>query len=330
MELLVLGGTGWLSGEVATAALARGHAVTCVARGTAVPEGARAVSADRDQDDALAAVTAAHWDAVVDVARQPGHVRRAVRDLTPVADHYLFVSTVSVYASHERPGADETAERLPPLVADEMGSPEDYGPAKVACEDAVLAGFGADRTLIARPGLIGGPGDPTGRTDYWPWRFAHQSVPGEVLVPDAPDLPTSVIDVRDLAAWLIRCAEDGTTGVFDAVGPSMPFPAHIEAARQAAASDALPVLAPEHWLVERRVDEWAGPRSLPLWLADHSWFGMGARSGGCAAAAGLTTRPLIATLRDGLAWRQRQPNPHSRGAGLNDADERELLTALRH
>lgn len=329
MELLVLGGTGWLSGEVAAAALARGHTVTCVARGTSVLKSARAVSADRDREDALAAVCATRWEAVIDVARQPGQVRRAVRDLERVAAHYLFVSTVSVYASHELPGADERAARLPPLEADEMSGPEDYGSAKVACEDAVLAGFGADRTLIARPGLIGGPGDPTGRADYWPWRFAHPAVPGTVLVPDAPELPTSVIDVRDLAAWLVRCAEDGTTGTFDAVGPSLPFPQHLEAARQAASSEAIPVPAPESWLVERGVNEWAGPRSLPLWLADRAWYGMGARSGEAARAAGLTTRPLVETLRDGLAWRELQPDRDSRSTGLSYADERELLTALR-
>jgi nucleoside-diphosphate-sugar epimerase len=329
MELLVLGGTGWLGGHVAVAAAARGHAVTCVQRGTAAPDGTRAVSADRDEDDALALVAQDRWDAVIDVAREPGHVRHAVRDLEPVAGRYVFVSTVSVYASHATPGADETADRLPALVAEAMGGPEDYGSAKVACEDAVLAGFGAERTLIVRPGLIGGPGDPTGRTDYWPWRFAHPAVPGQVLVPDAPDLPTALIDARDLAAWLVYCAEQGTTGTFNALGPSMPMPEHLETARQAAGSDALPVAAGEDWLVERGVNEWAGPRSLPLWLTDRSWYGMNARSVDGAHSAGLTTRPLIETLRDGLAWRQRQPDRDSRGAGLSDADERELLTALR-
>jgi hypothetical protein len=91
----------------------------------------------------------ARWDAVIDVATQPGHVRRAVRDLEPVAAHYLFVSTGNVYASQERIGADEAAERMLPLHADKMTGPDDYGPAKVACEDAVLSGFGAGRSLIA-------------------------------------------------------------------------------------------------------------------------------------------------------------------------------------
>lgn len=328
MELLVLGGTGWLGRQIAAAAVANGHAVTCLARSVDVPEGARGVSADRDREDALAAVAADPWDAVIDVARQPGHVRHAVRDLRLDAAHYLFVSTVSVYASHDAPGADEAAERLPPLATDVMTGPEEYGSAKVACEDAVLAGFGGERSLIARPGLIGGPGDPTGRTDYWPWRFANPAVEGTVLVPDAPELPTAVIDVRDLAGWLVRCAEQHTTGTFNALGPSIPLPEHLEVARRAAASEAHPVAAPEDWLLAHGVTEWAGPRSLPLWLADHSWYGMNARSIDRARAAGLTSRPLIETLADGLEWRQRQPDRADRGAGLSNADERELLAAL--
>jgi nucleoside-diphosphate-sugar epimerase len=328
MKILVLGGTGWLGGHVAETAVGRGHAVTCVQRGTGAPEGARLLRADRDEDGALADLTNTRWDAVIDVARQPGHVRRAVRDLEPVTARYLFVSTVSVYADHAAPGADETAERLSPLVADAMSGLEDYGAAKVAGEDAVLAGFGTERTLIVRPGLIGGPGDPTGRTDYWPWRFAHPAVQGAVLVPEAPELPTSVIDVRDLAAWLVSCVERSVVGVFNAQGPAVLFPEHLDVARQAAVSDARPVSAPGGWLLERGVNEWAGPRSLPLWLADPSWYGMNTRSTDRARAAGLTTRPLIDTLRDALAWRELQPDSINRGAGLTDAEERELLAAL--
>jgi 2'-hydroxyisoflavone reductase len=329
VRLLVLGGTAWLGREIAATAVAKGHEVTCLARGSGVPAGARLVRADRDDDDALVPLTTTvRWDAVIDVATEPGHVRRAVRDLEPVAAHYLFVSTGNVYASQEPIGVDETAERTLPLVADKMTEPDDYGPAKVACEDAVLAGFGTDRSLIARSGLIAGPGDPTGRTDYWPWRFANPAHPGEVLVPDAPEVPTALIDVRDLAGWLVRCAERRTAGIFNAMGPTITFPEHIETARQAAVSDALPVAAPEDWLLDQGVREWSGPRSMPLWLADRSWYGMNSRSIERARMAGITFRPLIETLRDGLDWRCAQADSEDRRAGLTDADERELLSSF--
>jgi len=327
MKILVLGGTAWVGHEIARTAVARGHEVTCVARGSGIPDGARLVTADRNDDDALAPLALSRWDVVIDVARQPGQVRRAVRDLRASADRYAFVSTGNVYASQQEQGADESAELNAPLAADTFDDPELYGQAKVACESAILEGFGEHGALIARAGLIGGPGDPTHRTDYWPWRFANPAQDGAVLVPDAPHLPTAIIDVRDLADWLVRCAEAGTAGVFNAVGRPVTFPDHIATARAAAGSSAEAVVAPESWLLERDVSEWAGDRSLPLWLSDPSWYGMNARSTARAQAAGLTFRPLIDTLRDGILART-APQDGSPAAGLSDEDERELLREL--
>src|SRR4029079_7071256 len=106
-----------------------------------------------------------------------------------------------------------------------------YGEAKVACEQAITAQFGPDRTLIARAGLIGGPGDPFGRSRDWPWRFAWPSNrAAAVLVPDAPDVPTALIDVRDIAAWLVSSAENGTTGIFNAGANPLALREHRSAA----------------------------------------------------------------------------------------------------
>ncbi|HEX2706048.1 MAG TPA: NAD-dependent epimerase/dehydratase family protein, partial [Candidatus Lustribacter sp.] len=207
MDLLVLGGTAYLGRYVTQAALARRHRVTCVARGSVrlPPEGAELVRADRDRDGALAPVAGRPWDSVIDVARHPGQVRRAVAGLVATTAHYVFVSTGNVYADHRRPGLDESAPTLPPLAGEVMSDMSEYGAAKVACEDHVVAGFGPGHSLIARSGLIGGPDDWSGRSGYWPWRFAHPSNPeGRVLVPDTPDLSTQVIDVRDLAQWLVQ------------------------------------------------------------------------------------------------------------------------------
>ena len=329
MKLLVLGGTAWVGHTVAATAVAAGHEVTCLARGGDVPVGAVLVRADRDRDDALAPVAAEHWDAVIDVARQPGHVRRAVRDLEPIVERYLFVSSGNVYASQEEIGQNEDALRLDPLDADVMASMEDYGAAKVACENAVLAGFGNSRTVIARAGLIGGPGDLSGRSGYWPWRFAHPSGNnGAVLVPDVPELPTAIIDVRDLAAWLVQRAEGGPAGTFNAMGMPVPFFEHIAVARAVAAHHGTIVRAPESWLADHGVSEWFGPRSMPLWLADRAWHGMHARSNERALAAGLELRPLSDTLAATLHWESTRENAGPHGAGLTDSDERELLAAL--
>ena len=329
MRLLILGGTGWLGRAAVEAALAAGHEVTCVVRGTGTPAGATLVRADRDTDSALAEVALSRWDAVIDVARQPGHVRRAVRDLGPVANRYVFVSTCSVYASQSEIGATEDAALLDPLTADEMTSMEDYGAAKVACEQAVLDGFGAERSAIVRAGLIGGPGDPSGRTSYWALRFDKPSnSEGRVLVPDVPELPTALIDVRDLAAWLVRLAERGECGVFNALGDPVSFAEHVEIARSVAGHIGSTVAVPQEWLIEHGVAEWSGPRSLPLWLADRSWYGMNARSNLRAHAADLQLRSLRETLADSLTWDRDHNTAIAQGAGLTDDEERELLAAL--
>lgn len=330
MRILVLGGTAWLGYTVAKTALASGHEVTCLARGEEVPAGVTLVRADRDDDTALAAVAEGQWDAAVDIARQPLHVRRAVRDLHDVAERYIFVSTGNVYASQEGVGTDEDAERLPPLEADRISTPDDYGPAKVACEDAVLEAFGPHRSVVARVGLIGGPGDPSGRTTYWVRRFAHPSnEAGEVLVQDSPELPTALIDVRDLATWLIHLAEQKSSGIFNAVGNTVMFPEHIETARAVAHHDGPVIKAPEQWLLDQEVNQWSGDRSLPLWLADRDWYGMNARLNDRAVEAGLELRTLHDTLADVLVDEPPLTSVDKLGSGLTDMDEAHLLEKLK-
>jgi nucleoside-diphosphate-sugar epimerase len=328
MRLLILGGTAWLGRELAAAALEQGHEVTCLARGSAgaVVPGARLVRADRDREDAYGEVAGQPWDAVLDVARQPSQVRSGVANLQAVSARYLFVSTGNVYADHRTPDQNEDAPLLHPLEGDAMSSPEDYGGAKVACEQAVLGGFGAGRSLIARAGLIAGPGDESGRSGYWPWRFCSPAgEDGAVLVPDDPRQQSQLIDVRDLATWLVRCAGDGTAGVFNAVANGMSLSEHLAVARNVAGHKGPIVPASTEWLIGQGVNSWAGPRSLPLWVDDPDWFGFTARNTSRAEAAGLSARPLKETLTDILRWELSRPQPGPHGAGLTDSEERELL-----
>jgi 2'-hydroxyisoflavone reductase len=330
MRILVLGGTAWLGRAVAVEARTRGHEVACLARGEtgSAPRGLRFARADRDRPDAYESVRGERWDAVVDVARQPGHVRGAVAALEPVAGRYLFVSTGNVYADQRTLRQDEDAPLLPPLESDTMIDMEQYGPAKVACEQAVLARFGPARTVIARSGLIGGPGDSSGRSGYWPWRFANPADLRGVVVPDAADRRVALIDVRDLADWLVRAAETGVAGVFNLGGEELSLGEHLAAAARAAGYDGPLVTAPESILAEHGVQEWMGAKSLPLWLSDPDWWGMNARDTGRAVAAGLQRRPLDDTYRDVLADESARDRPGPHGAGLSDAEERELLDAL--
>jgi 2'-hydroxyisoflavone reductase len=332
MRILVLGGTAWLGRYIATTATDRGHQATCLARGESgsVPDGVEFVRADRDQPDAYDGVAGVDWDVVLDVSRQPGQVRRAVAALADRAGRFVFISSASAYADHGTPGDDETAALLPPLDGDVMETMETYGEAKVACEQHVRAGFGPDRSLVIRVGLIGGPGDIFGRTGYWPLRFARPAAAdGSVLVPDAPALPTQVIDVRDLAAWIVDAGTAGLNGIFNAVGETTPLPVHLETARTVAGHAGPVVPVDQEWLLAHDVEPWMGERSLPLWLPLPDYAGFNSRDGSAARAAGLVTRPLADTLADTLAWELASGPDRPRRAGLTADDERSLLGAAR-
>ncbi|KGN32794.1 epimerase [Knoellia sinensis KCTC 19936] len=335
MRLLVLGGTAMLGRAIVEEAVSQGHDVTCLARGVTgdVPDGVTWVRGDRDLDGGLDGVTGAgeRWDAVIDVSRQPGQVRRAVAALEPLTAHFVFVSTGNVYAVHSGLATDESVPLLSPLDGDVMEDMTTYGEAKVACEAAVLSGFGKERSLIARAGLIGGPGDATGRSGWWPWRFAHPvGADGAVLTPDDPALPMSIIDVRDLAAWLVRCAGAGTSGVFDAVGEPSTLGTLLNAARDVAGHEGPVVPAATDWLSEHGVQEWMGEDSLPLWISDPQWRGFGGHTGAAARAAGLTHRPVADTLRDATAYEEVREATNPRRCGLSDDTERRLLGLLGH
>ncbi|MFC6159365.1 Rossmann-fold NAD(P)-binding domain-containing protein [Kribbella jiaozuonensis] len=327
MEILILGGTAWLGREIAAQAVARGHSVTCVARGEsgAIADGASLIAVDRSSPDAYDAVPPRDWDAVFEVSWQPGFVRGALAAFGAQAKHWTYVSSVNAYATYDTPGADETAVLREPTELDVVEQ-ELYGEAKVASELASREVVG-DRLVIARAGLIGGPGDRSDRSGTWVARAAR--APEEpMLVPDTPELATSVIDVRDLAGWLLDNATEGRTGTFDTRGPLVPFGEWIELAREVGGHTGPVVLAPREWLEKQEVGQYMGPESLAMWLTEPGYEGWSSRSGAAAAAAGLTHRPRREFLEDALAWERELGLERERRAGLSPAKEKELIEAL--
>lgn len=320
MRLLILGGTQFLGRAIAVHARAAGHDVTCAARGVSgrVPTGARFVKVDRDAADGLAPLAGESFDAVVDVSRHPGQVRRAIAALKDRAAHWTFVSTLSVYADYRIPGQrPETAPLKAPTAPEvEHSIFETYGSAKVACEQAV----GAD-ALICRSGLLVGPEDPTGRFTYWPARLARG---GEVLAPGAPDDLVQIIDVRDLALWLVRCAEMRRIGCYDGVGVPLPRGEFLTRCARAVGADCTFTWVDQDFLKSQDVRRWAGPRSLPVWQPLPEFAGFFAFDSTPARAAGLTARALEETARDTLAWHAGADVPLT---GLTAEEEATVLKA---
>ncbi len=315
MRILVLGGTKFLGRAVSEAALAAGHELTLFNRGETNPDlfpEAERLRGNRDGD--LSALEGRSWDAVVDPSGYVPRVVRASAELLRDSGHYTFVSSCSVYASFGEPATEAS-----PVATVEDESTEDveahYGALKALCEE-VVEGVFPGRALHVRAGLIVGPHDPTGRFTYWPHRIARG---GEVLVPGSPERPVQLIDVRDLGEWIVRSAEAGLAGTFNAISPSFPLRDLLAACLQR--GEAAFTHVDERWLVEREVGQWM---ELPLWIdtADPDWRRFMETDVSKAVAAGLTCRPLAETARATLAEAELVE-----GIGLTPEREAELLSA---
>lgn len=315
--MLILGGTGWLSGRIARGWVDAGAAVTCLARGARpAPAGAQLVRGDRDAADAYDAVAQRDWDEVVDISSQASHVERAVEALGDRAARWTTVSSMSVYSDDETVGADESAPRHPPA------RPEDayeYGPQKAAAEDAVSA-LG-ERSFIVRPGLIVGDGDPSDRFGYWAAAFVRAGAE-PVLLPPLEGRSAQVIDVDDLAEFIVTATR---SGVVNAIGDRFALADVLNTVRAAAGHSGDTVVAEEEWLVAREIEHWAGPRSLPLWLPPEM-TGFMTRSNAAYRSSGGSLRALADTIGRVIADERARGVDRPRRAGLTRAEERALLT----
>jgi nucleoside-diphosphate-sugar epimerase len=306
MRLLILGGNAFLGRATARAALDLGDDVTCAARGTTgdAPDGARFIQIDRDIPDSYADIDGS-YDAIVDVSSRPSHVRGAVAALADRVDHWVYVSSGSVYTDSATPGqhvADAPIHApAPPEVDDPFADGfENYGPCKVACEQAVTGAVGVHRAFVCRAGLIVGPEDRSDRFTYWPERLARG---GEVLAPGTPDDLVQWVDVRDLGAWLVLAARNRISGTYNGIGvPVTRAQFLLDVATGVGAGGPRLTWVDDKFLIEHDVNPWAGPRSLPLWLPLPDYAGFLTHDGTESRAAGLAARPLADTARDTLAW----------------------------
>ncbi len=298
MKLLIIGGTAFLGRFLVEACLEHGHDVTLFNRGLTNPHlfpqlerirGDRACDLDRIVNRA--------WDAVIDTcAFYSPHVRSSVERFQD-SGRYVYFSSVAVY---DRPviGAKEespVARLADDQVEDELDD-ETYGERKARCEDVVTEVM-TDRALILRPGLIVGPHSPIDRFQYW---LRELSQDRKILAPGPKDRQVQIIDVRDLANWTVTMIEQGSSGVYNAVGPAwrMSMQEFLQTCRNAIDGRASLVWVDEDFLLQRGVKPWS---ELPLWLPQETEAFM-AVNGDKAMRAGLVFRPLEMTARDTFSW----------------------------
>jgi 2'-hydroxyisoflavone reductase len=322
LKILILGGTAFLGPAIVNDALARGHEITLFNRGRTNPHlypdlekivGDRKVSHD--------ALKSRQWDVVIDTSGYyPRVVREAAAALAGNVGQYIFISTISVYGDFSIKGLNEKSAvaQLADETTEEVTG-ETYGGLKALCEQAAEKAM-PGRACNIRPGLIVGPMDRSDRFTYWPVRIARG---GEVLVPDRPETVTQVIDVRDLAEYVVRCAERQTNGVFNCTSPSgeLTMGEIFTACKDVSGSDATFTYAAGDWLEEQGVHSWS---DMPVWSplegaeAGHPFIDVTR-----ALNTGLVFRPIAETVRDTLDWWATVPQERK------DAPMRSGLTAER-
>jgi 2'-hydroxyisoflavone reductase len=325
-RILILGGTGFIGPHQVRYAQQRGHKLTLFNRGKTNPglfpeieklEGDRAVGN-------YASLKGRDWDVVIDnPTTLPRWVREAAAVLKGHTKNYVFISTISVYAASDTPGADETAAVATTTEPNSEEARRLYGPLKALSEKEAEKAF-PGRTAVIRPGLIVGPGDYSDRFTYWPARLQRG---GEVLAPGAPTDPVQIIDARDLAEFSVRVAEEGTVGVYNATGPQAPLTMGemLGGIRSVMSNDAHLTWVSADFLQAEKVRPWS---DMPVWIPPAGDYrGFAQRSISRAIAKGLTFRPLAVTAKDTLDFYNAEPEERREKlrAGLPPTREQEVL-----
>ncbi len=221
MNLLIIGGTGFLSSAIVEAGIAAGHAVTILTRGrrsNPIPPSVRCLVADRsDAASFRAAVAGKSFDAVVDaICFNPEHARQNIDVFSGNAGRLVMISTDFVYSV--------SARRVPVPEDTLRNAPTEYGRNKAAAEDILLAAaHRLPATILRPPHIVGagsllGTGSLQGRDAALPARLKR----GEpIVLLDGGALLIQPADKRDIGgACLDALASSASIGrVYNCVGP---------------------------------------------------------------------------------------------------------------
>ena len=326
--LLILGGTGFIGPHLTKEALRLGWKVTHFNRGKRAPEGVADVETLLgDRNGQLDALRGRKWDVVIDDTGQiPKYVKMSAELLAPNVGYCLFISSISAYASFAQPNDESSpvGHLADPNI--DKTTNETYGPMKALCEQYSMEAF-KGRASVVRPGYIVGPLDGSDRFTYWPVRASRG---GEMMAPGTAHDPIQIIDVRDLAVWMMKLAQQRTTGYFNAVSPPHAFTMGdvVEASvRASPAAGATVTWVPEDFLATQwKVEDLDFPPWAPM---SGETAAASLTSTARAQKAGLKIRPMQETVIDTLAWFRTLPPERQAKlrAGIDPQKETDVLKA---
>ena len=304
-NILVLGGTYFLGPAVVEAARGWGHSLTLFNRGVTNPEmfphieklrGYRSPATDEED---LSALAKRKWDAVIDVwPHDPSMVVSAAKLLKDRAKHYLYVSSIAAYAEDQLAQPHITEET--PLARWD-GDQSPYCRGKAESERQLHAIIGRNLTIV-RPCAIDGLREDT--PDVLDWLRRLQRGTRHIAPGDGTD-PLTIVDVKDVAEFLVLAIDQSIFGTFNLTGRSMTFRYFLEECKAVTHSDAELVWIPGDFLHQHGVDAVYVPnwvRKFPYWRPEPSMKGFFQISSDKAYAAGWQTRSLRDTLVDTLQY----------------------------
>jgi 2'-hydroxyisoflavone reductase len=333
LRILILGGTQFIGIHFTERALERGHVVTLFNRGRTHAElFPQLEKLQGDRDGQLDSLKGRNWDAVIDDSGYvPRHVRLSAELLAPRVRQYLYISSVSAYASFAAPNAEDSPLGTLSDPGIEKVDPNTYGALKALCERAAQTAL-PGRVTVLRPGYIVGPNDVTDRFTYWPARAARG---GEMLAPGAPSDAIQFIDVRDLSRFAIDALERNITGTFNLVAPPGRFTMGTLVAASVECADSLVHPAPPPaptWVAAEFLQQHdpTFDADIPIWTSAHGdSAGFAHTSAARALKAGLVITPINKSVRDTLVWHLARPEAErlQLKAGLSATREQEILAA---
>ncbi len=264
---------------------------------------------DRGKD--LATLQGREWDFAIDTCGfAPATVDASARLLRDAIDRYIFISTISVYPW---PVPSNTTESTPvaelPSGADpNRDEPETYGMRKALCEGAAETAM-PGRVLNARLGMMVGPHDYLDRFTFWLERAVRG---GEMLAPGSPRRPVQLLDVADLADWILCNAESGLAGTVNLTGPAngATMGTFLNACLKATNSRGKLIWVEDDFLLNQSVESDA---DLPYWIPKNE-NGLFEVNIDRAIATGLKTRALSDTAFRTYRWiKDRSDSARKRG-----------------